>query len=127
MFKFTMQNPQSVAWLINGLRRLKLVNMSIAKFVDTYMGDKKVRDDLYRIWTTMRKFQPQLKRVKQNIITRQIPVHMIFGEFDRVILAENGYKFQKNAEALVSVEVLKIGHQLLREKQAEIIAKNLTN
>jgi HKD family nuclease len=74
----------------------------------------------------MRKFRPHLKKVKQNIDAHKIPVHLVFGEFDRVILPVNGYKFQKGAEMMISVDILKSGHQLLKEKHAAVIVNLLT-
>jgi pimeloyl-ACP methyl ester carboxylesterase len=98
----------------------------MAKFVDTYIDNKQMRDNLYHIWTTMRKFRPHLQVVKQLIIRHKIPVHFVFGAYDRIIRAEHGYKFQKGVEAFVKVEVLTTGHQLLKEKQAAAILKTLT-
>jgi pimeloyl-ACP methyl ester carboxylesterase len=122
LFRITMQHPQWFMWLIVLSKRFNIINASVFKFVHTFLADKKVRDDLYRIWTTMRKFHPTLEHVKQQIRTHQIPVHLVFGEFDRVILSENGYKFQKGLEAFVHVDLWKSGHQLLKEKHAgEII------
>jgi pimeloyl-ACP methyl ester carboxylesterase len=125
LFKLTMRYPQWFRWIVDLLHRLKWINISVAKFVHYYIDDKKMRDDLYRIWTTMRKFRPQLQKVKENITAHQIPVHFVFGEYDRVILPVNGYRFQKEAEKLVTVNVLKSGHQLLSEKSGEAICSLL--
>jgi pimeloyl-ACP methyl ester carboxylesterase len=126
LFKYTMRYPFWFAWMVDVLKRFGWINMSVAKFVHAYIDDKKMRDDLYHIWTTMRKFRPQLEKVKSNIAQHQIPVHLVFGEFDRVILAENGYHFQKGVENCVSVHVIKSGHQLLKGKHAELICNFLT-
>lgn len=125
LFRYTMKHPQWFAWLVDVMKRFGWINISVAKFVHAYIDNKQMRDDLYHIWTTMRKFRPQLQQVKQNIIQHQIPVHLIFGEFDRVILPVNGYKFQRGTEKLVSVDVLKSGHQLLREKHTDVIVQAL--
>jgi pimeloyl-ACP methyl ester carboxylesterase len=123
LFKFTMRYPYWFAWMVDLMKRFGWINMSVAKFVHAYIDDKKMRDDLYHIWTTMRKFRPKLKKVKQNIQEHQIPVHLVFGEYDRVVLSENGYRFQKGLEQFVTVEELKSGHQLLREKHSDVIVK----
>lgn len=126
LFRYTMQYPYWFAWLVDLLKRMGWINMSVAKFVHTYIDNKKMRDDLYHIWTTMRKFRPHLQQVKQQIIKHRIPVHLLFGEYDRVILPVNGYRFQKGAEPFVHITVLKSGHQLLREKHAAMIVQALT-
>lgn len=127
LFRITMQNPKWFAWMVDVLQRSGWINRSVAKFVHTYIDDRKMRDDLYRIWTTMRKFRPQLGQVKMNIKEHNIPVHFVFGEYDRVILAENGFRFQNGLEALVGVEVIKSGHQLLKEKHADVIKRLLSS
>jgi pimeloyl-ACP methyl ester carboxylesterase len=125
LFRYTMKYPYWFARLVNLMKQFGWINTSVAKFVHTYIDDTKMRDDLYYIWTTMRKFRPHLKKAKQNIREHQIPVHFIFGEYDRVILAENGYQFQKEAEPWVKVDVIKSGHQLLKEKNADMIVKSI--
>ncbi len=121
LFRFTMQYPQWFAWMVDVLKRFGWINMSVAKFVHAYIDNKRMRDDLYHIWTTMRKFRPRLRNVKKNISDYKIPVQLVFGEYDRVILAANGFRFQKGMEQLINVSVIKSGHQLLREKNAELI------
>ncbi|HEX4957181.1 MAG TPA: alpha/beta hydrolase [Lacibacter sp.] len=125
LFRYTMQYPYWFAWLVDLLKRMGWINMSVAKFVHAYIDNKTMRDDLYHIWTTMRKFRPHLQQVKQEIIKHRIPVLLLFGEYDRVILPENGIRLQKGAEPFVRVTVLKSGHQLLKEKNAAIIVQAL--
>ncbi|MBX9782695.1 MAG: alpha/beta hydrolase [Chitinophagaceae bacterium] len=125
LFKYTMRYPFWFAWMVDVLKRFGWINMSVVKFVHAYIDDKKMRDDLYHIWTTMRKFRPNLEKVKSNIVQYQIPVHLVFGEYDRVILPANGYKFQKGAEPHISVHILKSGHQLLKEKHIDLLVKLL--
>lgn len=121
LFKYTMSYPKWFGWMVDLLNRLKWINPSVAKFVHYYIDDEKMRTDLYRIWTTMRKFRPNLEHIQQNITAHQIPVHLVFGSYDRVILPKHGYLFQKGDKNNVIVDVLPTGHQLLREKQAGFI------
>ncbi len=127
LFKYTMRHPQWFGFIVDMLKRVKWINPSVAKFVHYYIDDEKMRTDLYRIWTTMRKFRPNLHRIKHLITAHQIPVHLVFGNYDRVILAKHGYSFQKGAEKFVTVDVLPAGHQLLREKQVSFIISLLTS
>jgi len=107
------------------LRSRKLINTSIAKFVHAYIDDEKVRTDLYCIWTSMRKFRPQLSLITRLIREHQTELVQVFGEYDRIILADNSKKLSQQNEAFVKTVVLKAGHQLLREKQAPAIVSLL--
>ena len=127
LFKYTMRYPQWFGWMVDILKRFNRINPSVAKFVHYYIDDEKMRNDLYRIWTTMRKFRPKLPHIQKNIAHHRIPVHLVFGSYDRVILSKYGYTFQKGIEDCVTVAVLPTGHQLLREKQAAFIISLLTS
>ena len=70
----------------------------------------------------MRKFYPNLSLLKKIILKNKIPVSLLFGKYDRVILTKHGFTFQKNIEELVEVKEIKAGHQLLKIKYATEIA-----
>ena len=125
LFRFTMTHPGWFTKMTDWLRSRKLINTSIAKFVHAYVDDEKVRTDLYRIWTTMRKFRPQLSRIKKLLHQHKTELVQVFGEYDRIILPENSKKLTQPDEAFVKTVVLKAGHQLLKEKQAPAIVSLL--
>jgi pimeloyl-ACP methyl ester carboxylesterase len=127
LFKYTMQHPQWFATVVNILNKLNLVNKGLAKYVHKYIDDKKIREDLYHIWTTMRKFRPDIHRVKQQVISNHIPIKLVFGKHDRVIPYETGYRLQKGCETWISMHELQSGHLLLKEKHTAVIISLLIN
>jgi len=127
LFKYTMRFPQWFAWIVNMMNRMKWVNSSVAKYVHHYIDDEKIRTDLYRIWTTMRKFRPDLPHVKKVLAENKIPLHLVFGAYDRIILSKHGYVFQKGAEEWIHVHELQTGHLLLKEKHAAAIISFLND
>lgn len=127
LFKYTMRYPQWFGFIVDQMNRRKWVNSSVAKYVHNYIDDKKARDDLYRIWTTMRKFRPNLKHIKRKLSEHHIPLHLVFGSYDRVIPAENGYRFQKESNEWIHVHELQAGHLLLKEKHAAFIISLLND
>jgi hypothetical protein len=50
---------------------------------------------------------------------------MLFGKFDRVILAKNGWQFSKQSGGYITVTEIDAGHQLLREKHVPLITSFL--
>jgi predicted esterase len=74
------------------------------------------RKILYQRWTTMRLFRPSFAGLKKTISDHKIPVQLIFGKYDRVIVAKHGYRLQKGIDIWVSVTELTAGHHLLQEK-----------
>ena len=53
-----MKHPGWFFGFLKVLNKLGLVNASIFKFVNYYIGDKEVRHLLYTRWTTLRKLKP---------------------------------------------------------------------
>jgi len=124
-FGYFMRNPRLMMELLNITVRLGFFNKNLLKFVHFYLDDAEQRSALYRRWTTMRKFRPQLSLLKNTILKNKIPVHMLFGRYDRVIVSKYGFAFSKHAEAYIKVEEIETGHLLLREKYAPLIAERL--
>jgi pimeloyl-ACP methyl ester carboxylesterase len=121
LFRYTMKHPAWFQFSITVLRRLKLANESIARFVEASIDDVNVRQDLFLIWTTMRKFRPRLGSVQEQINQHQLSLALVFGKFDRIILAKNGYRFQSNCKSNCNVLEVDGGHRLLKEQYVPTI------
>lgn len=116
IFAFSMQHPGWLFTLMQLAGRLGLFNKSIIRFVHHYLDYADERNILYQRWTTMRMFQPSLAHLKKIIHKHSIPLHLIFGKYDRVIVATHGYRFQEGMESFISVTELVAGHHLLQNK-----------
>lgn len=116
LFRFTMQYPGWMFALMKLTTKAGLFNKSISKFAHHYLDDAVERERLYNRWTCMRRFSPSIKRLRKIISSYQVPVHLIFGKYDRVIVAKHGYKLQAGLESLVHIQELEAGHHLLQPK-----------
>lgn len=116
LFRFTMKHRSLMNVLISLGGKLRLYDISVLRFVHFYFDDASQRSILYRRWTTMRQFNPSIKRQRKSILENKIPTHLIFGKYDRVILTKHGRTLRKNAEKHITVTEIKAGHQLLKEK-----------
>jgi pimeloyl-ACP methyl ester carboxylesterase len=115
-FHFTMKHPGWFFGFLKLMNKLKLVNSSVFKFVDYYIGEAEVRRLLYARWTCMRKFRPEIKHIKSFIKEENCKVRLIYGEHDRIILSSIGEKFRKGIEEQCQLLVIHSGHQVLHEK-----------
>jgi pimeloyl-ACP methyl ester carboxylesterase len=121
IFAFSMKNP---GWFLGFLKlanKLGLVNASVFKFVNYYIGNKQARQLLYQRWTTLRKLKPNLIRIKTCIRQYQTQTRLIYGKYDRIILPVRGVKFQKGIEEFCTLTVIDSGHQVVHENHAEQI------
>jgi pimeloyl-ACP methyl ester carboxylesterase len=123
LFAYTMKNPSWIMGLLPVVLKLGIFNKSLLKFVRYYLDDAAQREILYRRWITMRKFSPNKTLLKECIINNKIPVSLVFGKYDRIIISKHGWAFRKNAESYITVTELEAGHLLLREKYAHLIAE----
>jgi pimeloyl-ACP methyl ester carboxylesterase len=121
VFAFTMKHPQWFFGFLKLLNKVNLVNASIFKFVNYYIGDKEVRRLLYARWTTLRKLKPSIQKIKQLINKNETPVRLVYGMHDRIILSAVGEKFRKGIEAHCNISVIHSGHQVLHEKHVKEI------
>jgi pimeloyl-ACP methyl ester carboxylesterase len=125
-FAFTLQHPGWFFGFLKLMNKLRLVNTSIFKFVTYYIGDADVRRLLYQRWTTLKKLKPDLVRIKSYIQKENIPVRLIYGKHDRIILSSLGEKFKKGIEEQCTLSVIHSGHQVLHEKNAVEIVDSLS-
>ncbi len=124
-FAFTMKKPGWFFGLLRLMNKLKLVNSSIFKFVNYYIGDPEVRRLLYSRWTTLRKIKPALPAIKNYINENKTAVRLVYGKHDRIILSSVGEKFKTGIEEQCTLTVINSGHQVLHEKHAGEIMKAL--
>jgi pimeloyl-ACP methyl ester carboxylesterase len=119
VFAFTMQYPGWFFGFLKALNTLRLVNASIFKFVNYYIGDKEIRRLLYQRWTVLRNLKPNIVRIRSFIKKHNTKVRLIYGIHDRIILPARGEKFKKGIEEQCTLTVIHSGHQVLHEKHAE--------
>jgi len=125
LFDFTMKYPGWFFLFLRIINRLGMVNASIFKFVNFYIGNKGARIQLYERWTTLRRLKPNIKRIKSFILQNKTPVRLIYGRHDRIILPIRGEKFKEGIEAYCTLKVIASGHQVLHEKHGDEILESL--
>ena len=127
LFRFTMRHPGWFTGMIKAAHRMRLINTSIGKFLEYYIGDPAVRQQLYERWTCMRRFTPDLHRLQQDIRQYRMPVRLLYGKYDRIILAARAEPFVQATGDHCRMTILAAGHQLLQERNADTITDMLIN
>lgn len=121
LFRYTMKYPGWFFFLLNLANRLGIINQSVYKFTRHYIHDEAIRFELYHRWTSMRTLRPHLDRIKAQVRENTIPVRLLYGEYDRIILPVRGELFRKGIEQWCTLQVVPSGHQVLQEKNAAVI------
>lgn len=122
LFAYFMRRPFWMLRLIHLGRKLGVIDQRMFKFVLHYLNGEEQRAALYRRWTTLGKLRPNLELLQESIKKYKIPVSMLFGKYDNVILTKHGIHFSENVKDWVTIKEIEAGHQLLKEKHAATIA-----
>jgi pimeloyl-ACP methyl ester carboxylesterase len=125
LFRWTMNHPGWLFFLLRAGNRLGLVNPSLFKFASHYIDDSAVRKQLYQRWTVMRGFRPDLGSVARWVGTMETPVILLYGQYDRIIRASRGERFQRRIQPYCRLIVLPAGHAILQPKFMEVITNAL--
>jgi pimeloyl-ACP methyl ester carboxylesterase len=121
LFALTMKKPGWFFGFLKLMNKLGMVNASIFKFVNYYIGDKEVRRLLYARWTSLRKLRPHLQRIKTLVNDNNTPIRLVYGKHDRIILSSVGERFRQGIEKHCTISLIHSGHQVLHEKHVEEI------
>lgn len=124
LFAFTMKYPGWFFLLLKIFNKLKLVNSSIFKFVNFYIGDPLVRKQLYQRWTGLRKIKPDIDHIKSLIRKHNTTITILYGCHDRIILPARGEKFKEGLPSC-HIKIIEAGHQVLHEKHVSEIMNAL--
>jgi pimeloyl-ACP methyl ester carboxylesterase len=122
IFKYTMDRPGWFRQMVHLGTRLKLVNASVEKYVERYIGEPDRRRELYRVWTVMSGFRPSVSRVAAIIREKSIPTQLVFGKYDRIIPPTVGRILQQQAGDTCHTTILDTGHGLLHRHQLSALS-----
>ena len=120
-FSISMKYPGFFFSFLKAINNMGLVNTSVFKFVNYYIGNKSARQLLYQRWTGLRKIKPNLPRIKHFIRQYKTPTRLVYGKHDRIILPVRGELFQKGIEEFCVLTFIASGHQVVHENHAEEI------
>lgn len=125
IFSATIHYPAPFLRIVRGLNRFGLLNQSIHKYVQAHLHDQERRKQLYLRWTCLRKFRPNLSRLRNRLLDRKIELVQLYGLHDRIILPNRGQQFSDSIHPLGKLEIINSGHRLLEEKYAATIVPHL--
>jgi pimeloyl-ACP methyl ester carboxylesterase len=121
LFKSMIEKPERFFTLIKIARKLNLVDKGIVRFVENQMNTKEKREQVYLTWVFFRHIKVELDGLSLVINKKGIPVTMIVGKFDKVIVAEN-MKLLLDKLDNKELFVLEAGHNDLIRTSVQLIS-----
>jgi pimeloyl-ACP methyl ester carboxylesterase len=124
LFKHVTYHPALLFKLLSFVHKLGGVNESVYKFVYNSMNKLDKREQVYQVWTVMRRMLPNLHACKQLLAQYNIPTLLIYGKFDRIIPAVLG---QRLVDGTFPGEILVLdkGHQLISPELGSTILSKI--
>jgi len=123
LFQFTMKHPQWFLFTLRVANKLRLINPAVFKFSWFYLKDAGSRELLFKRWMVMRWMRPDVSQIKQQILSGDIPVLLLYGSFDRIMPARAGFDFCRGTHDLCKVELLPCGHQIMQVKNKKHLSR----
>ena len=109
------KNGNIVIHLARLLKNLKLLPVKLFRFVEFYMHERKVREQVFNVWMGYRHCYPEMKLIAQAIEQNNIPTEFIFGKHDVIIPWKHGNKLRALTSHMNCVEWKEVdkGHKLM--------------
>ena len=109
------KNASVVIGLARILKSLKLLPVKLFRFVEFYMHERKVREQVFDVWMGYRHCYPEMKLIAQAIEQNKIPTEFIFGKYDVIIPWKHGNKLRALTSHMNCVEWKEVdkGHKLM--------------
>jgi len=123
LLKRMLKKPEALARVARRAEALGLANKGILRFVERYLEDTRMRELVYHVWTTFRRFRPDPRKVARLLTERDIPVSLIYGRHDTIIPLAPGERFFLELRGRKKMEILDAGHQILDVRNAAYLAE----
>jgi pimeloyl-ACP methyl ester carboxylesterase len=109
------KNGNIVIHLARFLKNLKLLPVKLFRFVEYYMHERSMREQVFDVWMGYRHCYPEMKLIAQSIEKHNIPTEIIFGKYDVIIPWKHGDKLRRLTSNLIFVrwEIVERGHRLM--------------
>ena len=109
------KNGNVVIHLARLLKNLKLLPVKLFRFVEFYMHERSMREQVFDVWMGYRRCSPEMKLIAQAIEQNKIPTEFIFGKHDVIIPWKHGDKLRRLTSNLTFVrwEIVERGHRLM--------------
>lgn len=122
LFKGVVFNPQRFFGIMEGLHSVGILETSLIKFVKTQMQTRSKRAQVYLTWKVFGNLQLSLGKIIQLARSKQTPIQLFTGKYDKMVTAANLSRFSSKIPHLKSVS-LSVGHGKLIEAAVEFLSR----
>ena len=126
MYRRIIHDPSRFFRFVKMLKDLNLMHEKLSEFLHNSLSTAEKRQQVWDVWMCFRDIIPDIKKI-QNIINRnEIPIHLFFGKYDRIIPPSIGESFTRGLNNKSSLHVIEMGHVMIKEKMNDFLLPTLT-
>ncbi len=109
------KNGSVVIGLARFLKTCKLLPVKLFRFVEYYMHERFMREQVFDVWMGYRHCYPEMRLIAQSLEKNKIQIEFVFGKYDVIIPWKHGEKLRSLTTHLPNVEwkVVEKGHRLM--------------
>jgi pimeloyl-ACP methyl ester carboxylesterase len=126
MYQSIIDNPTSIFKIAKWLNKLGLLSDKLHRFVHVHLDTREKRLLVRDAWMIYRKIFPNKKELARLYKHDKIRFHMIFGEYDSVIVPRLGRKFSALLGDEKILHILPMGHRILGQELLLYLKDNPT-
>jgi len=119
-FRTFIKHNAPFFWILNGLYNTKAISEKLRTFVLSQIKTREMQEQVYAVWTFLRKIEPDFTVLGKVIRENDIKVDVFFGLYDKIIPEKNVRKFKK-AHPEIRIHTLRSGHIVLTGANSELI------
>lgn len=112
LFRIVTRRPGLFFYLVKLLYRNRQISRFLYEFTLNHMDTREKRERIFQTWVSLKHFVPNLPRVTQVLNAHEIPVHLFFGEYDKVIRPDVGRELMAGMRN-ATLDVVPKGHKLI--------------
>jgi pimeloyl-ACP methyl ester carboxylesterase len=113
--RFTIHKSGWLFATADALAAVGLLSPKLRRFVYVHLDTEEKRRLVFSVWLFHRFIFPDLRFLGYWTAQRNVPVHMIFGQYDEVIPTRLGRRVEEEWGRKTMVHTLPMGHRLLSE------------
>lgn len=125
LYRKILINPNPLFSVMKFLTKIRLMSEKLFRFAKGNLDTREKRELVYKVWMTLRKIEPSAKKSALIIRENSIQCSLLYGRFDKVILAKTGKAFAVKAGDSAHFHEIECGHNMFNENSTAMLAEIL--
>lgn len=122
LFKSMINRPQRFKALENFALKVRLIDKSLLRFVESQMNTPEKRERVYYAWVVFRHLKFNMKTIANIINSNKINITLFVGKYDKIITVKN-MDLLLNKLDDYKLGILETGHNGVIQESAKVLGK----